>query len=341
MICLEKVTKLYGEKRFALSGCELTIGDESHAVIGSTGSGKTTLAKLICGIIRPTSGTVRLDGEAIDVNSASAETIGYMPYKYPAALSLSVSEELKYLAALRGLATEKVEAALNAVELESEERRLPASMLSPLSLKRATLALAILGGPRYVVLDQPLSGLESEDEERLRSLLLKLAESYVYIYLTDSLEEASLFCGTVTVLSVGRTVASCPISELGEDDEGPCVFRARVRGDKELIRSALDGESRIRKYTASVTALGSVILELVIDKKDGAMQLLSSIFSELGCSVTELKKVDSQLERVLKELRRNDEEKERLAKERESEKAPPVKLDASLISFRHSSDDEE
>lgn len=340
MICLEKVTKLYGEKRFALSGCDLTVGDVSHAVLGGAGSGKTTLAKLICGIIRPTSGAVLLDGEALDVSSASAETIGYMPYKYPAALSLSVSEELKYLAELRGLTTEGVEAALETVGLNNEERRLPASVLSPLSLKRASLALAILGDPKYLVLDQPLSGLEPEDEGKFRSLLLKLAESYVYIYLTESLEEASLFCGTVTVLSGGRTVASCPISELGEDDGGPCVFRARVRGDKELIRSALDGEPRIRKYTASVTALGAVVLELVIDKSDGAAQLLSSIFSELGCSITELKKVDSPLERVLNELRRNDEEKERLAKERESENAPPVKLDASVIAFRHSSDDE-
>lgn len=337
LICLEKVTRMYKNDRLAVSACDITVDTENLAVIGEDGAGKTTLAKLICGTLLPTSGSVTVDGFSADSKEA-AGSVGYISEKCPLEPSLSVHESLKYYCELRGIDPSFAEAAEDEIGLSYLERRLPVGRLSDISQRRASIAFAVLGKPKYLLLDQPLGGLEPEDENNIKKVLSELAKKYILIYFTDSPADAAEFCDLALVLSLGRTVGYGKFSELGTDDGEPCSYKARVKGDGSKLKEALDAEVRVRKHSASVSASGAIVLEITMDRSIGAAAVLSALFTRTGCSVIELKKTDSPLERVMNRLYASDEDKKEKRRERELQKAPPIKLDASFTAFRHDDD---
>ena len=159
MITFTNVTKKYGSSVFALKDCSFTVEDESLAVLGCSGAGKTVLADILCGITLPTLGKAEVCGLPADSRNA-ADEVGYMPKVCPLSPSLTLTESLAFAAKLRGLGDEAVEEAL--VDADAAERfaSLPVGVLSGIEKKKAALAYALLGAPKYLVLDQPLSGEE-------------------------------------------------------------------------------------------------------------------------------------------------------------------------------------
>lgn len=339
MIRLENVTKIYKGEKLSLCCEELTLGEGVHAVLGDDGAGKTTLAGLICGTLRPSSGSVTVDGHPAHSREAIG-LVGAMPESSVLEPHLTALEALTFFARLRGLSASHALGALETAGLSETETKLPCGLLEGLSAKKLSLALALLGEPRYLVLDQPLCGLEPSESEELTERLRLLSVTHGLVYTTDSPEEAAALCDTVTVLSAGRPLVTCPIASLGDDGDAPCRFRARIRAGSDRLSSALKASPHVRSHKLSTTTSETLLLDVMLDRSRGAADLLTSIAASSGGELLELKRADTPLEAALAALNEKDSKKNEDRRERDLQKAPPLKLDTSLITFRHEHDDE-
>ena len=342
MISRKDLTYLYHGETVAIEKLTAEFPqNENIAVIGEEKSGKTTLFRILCGAVLPSSGAVTVNG--LPAHSPErATTVGYAPTRPALEPSLTVKENLRTLAALCSLPRESTERAIASVALSEDELNSPVGTLPLLASRKASIAAAILYEPEILLLDQPLSGLSREDSVFLSSVISALSEKHTLIYSTDSPEEACRFCKTALVLSQGKQIAFGPLSELTSDKrDAETVFLARLKGDEKRVSAALAELDSVRSVAAKKSHTGTLMLEIRIENTDSANEALSKALLSAGCAVLELKRADSELEAVFSRLR----EKELLLAEEEAEeeesKAPPIKLTAAHFALRHYDTDEE
>ena len=185
--------------------------------VGPNGAGKTTTIKTVMGLIRPTSGTLKING--IDVSSCTARKgVAYLseqPYFYG---HLTVWESLEFAAHLINLTLDKskseIARVLDIVELSGREK-LKVKEMSKGMQQRLNMAQALLGKPTLLILDEPMSGMDPPGRRLFRSLFKDLAKSEVTIFFsTHVLEDIESVCDEVVVVSKGKVTYSGAVSEL-------------------------------------------------------------------------------------------------------------------------------
>jgi ABC-2 type transport system ATP-binding protein len=223
-ITLDKVVKTFGEVR-ALDGVSFTVqSGETFGLIGPNGSGKTTLIRLLLGLGRPTSGSVRVLGRAMP-NRAVAAQIGYMTQSTALYGELSVRENLTFFGTLYGLSgkrlRERIAQTLRLVEL-SERAGSVVATLSGGMRQRVSLATALIHQPRLLFLDEPTVGIDPELRLAFWDYFARLnAEGITIVVSTHHLDEATR-CHRLALLRFGRPLAvDSPAAlrrESGEED---------------------------------------------------------------------------------------------------------------------------
>ncbi len=176
-----------------------------HGLIGRNGSGKTVLMKCICGFMKPTSGTVFVEGKQIgkDVDfvpnaGVIIETPGFVPF-YSGYKNLHILAELNHRTG-----REEIEDAMRTVGLDPRLKR-HVKKYSLGMRQRLGIAQAIMEKPQLLILDEPFNGLDKEGVEQMRTYFLKLKEEGVTILLTShTSEDIKLLCDTVTEMEKGR-----------------------------------------------------------------------------------------------------------------------------------------
>lgn len=175
-----------------------------HGLIGRNGSGKTMLMKCICGFVKPTEGTITVNGKQVgrdcdfpDSVGIIIETPGFIPY-------YSGYKNLKLLADLRKKITGgQVKEAMERVGLDPELKR-HVRKYSLGMRQRLGLAQAIMEEPELLVLDEPMNGLDKEGVADMRSYLLALkAEGKTILIASHSTEDIAVLCDTVWEMDKG------------------------------------------------------------------------------------------------------------------------------------------
>ena len=165
--------RAFGE-RVVLDGVDLSLAEgETVAVIGPNGVGKTTLLRILAGLLRPSAGSVLLDGRPVrTADPQSRAAIGLLSHRAMLYDDLTLQENLEFVARLHGLRDPRRVAreALEQVELLSRAGDSPRTLSRGL-IQRAALARALLHAPRLLLLDEPFTGLDSAAAGRLTSLL--------------------------------------------------------------------------------------------------------------------------------------------------------------------------
>lgn len=181
---------------------------EVLGLLGVNGAGKSTTLRMIAGVLAPSAGSVRLDGEDLNEHPELARRrIGYLPETPPLHAELTAREFLAFCARLRGLARGAVVAAvaraIERCELGEVSRR-PIGMLSKGFRQRVGLAQAILHEPALIVLDEPASGLDPVQAMKLRQLVRGLGEEHAVILSTHVLPDVAACCDRVAILHRGE-----------------------------------------------------------------------------------------------------------------------------------------
>lgn len=204
MIVLENVSKTFKDKT-VLQKTELTIENgKITGFIGRNGSGKTVLFKLICGLLRPTTGTITVDGVQIGKDADFAPDLGVL-IETPSFISYeSGLRNLRDLAAIqKKIGVEQVKEAIRLVGLAPDDRK----RVGKYSLgmrQRLGIAQAIMEDPSLIILDEPMNGLDKEGVEDMRGVFAKLRDDGKTILLAShSAEDIELLCDAVYELDKG------------------------------------------------------------------------------------------------------------------------------------------
>ncbi len=214
MIVVRTVTKYFGEKA-ALNGISFSVPRGSiTGLIGRNGAGKTTLMGILCGLIRPDSGSIQIGGiELFDNMKLAREMIGYVPQKTSLYPEMTGRENLKYFALIRGLGgkklTDSIREAVTATSLEEVlDRRV--SHYSGGMQKRLNLAIGLLGNPPLLYLDEPTVGVDQESREIILETLLKMSHEIgtTILYTSHYLQEIEKICDRLVILDQGVVVAN-------------------------------------------------------------------------------------------------------------------------------------
>jgi len=203
----------------AVNGAELSIPrGQIYGFLGPNGSGKSTTIRMLCGLIRPTSGTIRVLDLDIPRQSESLRTlIGYMTQRFSLWEDLSARENLAFMANIYtlapGLAARRIEAAIGEYRLAEFLDR-PAGTLSGGQKQRLALAAATLHEPPLLMLDEPTSAVDPQSRRDFWEGLFALtARGTTILVSTHYMDEAER-CHALAIFDRGRIVANGPPQRL-------------------------------------------------------------------------------------------------------------------------------
>lgn len=201
------LTRRYGAVR-ALAGVDLVLHrGEVLLVLGPNGAGKSTLLRSLAGLLRPTTGTVLIDGRPLSRDDADARRpIGLLSHQSLLYDELTVLENLMLTARLYDFPDprERAMAALRAQQLDHRAHDRPRSLSRGMQ-QRAAIARALLHDPSLILLDEPFTGLDSLAADRLRELLLaERTSTRAMVIVTHQASEAWELATRVAVLKDGQ-----------------------------------------------------------------------------------------------------------------------------------------
>jgi len=217
-LCKEYRVGFWRRRSRVLHALNLTVeSGETFGYLGPNGAGKTTTLKILLGLVRPTSGKAWLLGQEVGYARVRS-SVGFLPempsfYEY-----LTGEEYLTYMARLAGLSRaqrrEQIPALLDLVGVTSA-RRLQLRKYSKGMLQRIGLAQALLGDPRLVILDEPMSGLDPIGRKEVRDIILRLrAEGRTVFFSTHIIPDVEMICDRVGILLGGRLVRVGKLDDL-------------------------------------------------------------------------------------------------------------------------------
>ncbi|HEX6745885.1 MAG TPA: ABC transporter ATP-binding protein [Longimicrobium sp.] len=208
MIRYTGFTKRFG-KVAAVSGLDLEVREgEALALIGPNGSGKTTTLKAALGLIRPTAGSVTVDGlDAVAAGRQARARLGYLPQRLSFPEGCAAREVMRFYARLRGADAREVDALLDRVDLLAAADR-TAEEFSGGMKQRLGIAVALLGTPGALVLDEPTAALDPTGSLSVRDLVARIrAEGTTVLLSSHDLAEVSALASRLAVFVAGKLVA--------------------------------------------------------------------------------------------------------------------------------------
>ncbi len=210
-IVFNKVKKNFG-KLEALKGIDLTIDEgEFFALLGPNGAGKSTLINILAGLMKPTSGSIKVMGHDVIVDYQNARrSLGIVPQELVFDPFFNVREMLRFQAGYFGKGRENddwIDEVIEGLDLQ-DKANTNMRMLSGGMKRRALIAQALVHKPPVIILDEPTAGVDVELRKKLWQFIKKLNQKgHTIVLTTHYLEEAETFCSRVAMMDQGKVVA--------------------------------------------------------------------------------------------------------------------------------------
>jgi len=264
----ENLTKRYGAL-IAVHDLNLEIYQgEVFGFLGPNGAGKTTSINMMCGLLKPDSGQVRLNGRLLQDGKARTK-VGVCPQQVVLWERLTCLEQLQFVGQMyglsAGLARQRGRQLLEEMDL-TEKLNQQARLLSGGMQRRLNLALALVHDPQIVILDEPEAGLDPQSRVRVREYIRSLARRKTVILTTHNMDEADRLADRVAIIDHGRLlVLDTPQAlkaRLGEGDVLELSLNEAAPGLEEL-QKALHGLAGQVELSLAHGALTLRALDLV------------------------------------------------------------------------------
>lgn len=272
MIKVKNVTKKYGNF-YAVRNINFEVNDgEIVGFLGRNGAGKSTTMNMITGFIEPTDGEIIVDDYNIDQKPKKVKSqIGYMPEGTPLYSDLTVREFITYMAELRGIPKkERKEAVSKAIESTGLEK-VQANLTKNLSRgykQRVSMAGAIVGNPKILILDEPTVGLDPKQVIEIRDLIKSFRKDHTVLISSHILSEVSQICEKVIIIDKGeivavdtpknlesKTVENCSLSIVVDDINNKFItLKNTIPEILEIKFENIMPDEQSSKYTVSTSA---------------------------------------------------------------------------------------
>ena len=241
IVALRGVIRRFGPL-VAVSGVDLTLcSGECVGLVGHNGAGKSTMIKMMLGLLRPSAGTVRVLGEdpAASASARDRSRLGYLPENVALYPSMTGAETLAFYARLKGQPMSRNPALLEKVGIANAAHRRVGTYSKGMR-QRLGLAQALLGDPRVLLLDEPTTGLDPALRQHFYEILRELrAQGAMVLLSTHALAELEGQVDRVVVMNQGRKVADGDLGAL----RALAGIRPRVRlrlprGPRAVVNAA-------------------------------------------------------------------------------------------------------
>lgn len=307
MIEVKNVTKKYGSF-VAVDDISFSVKEgEIVGFLGPNGAGKSTTMNTITGFIEQTKGEVIINGfDTLKKPKKAKEQIGYMPEGVPVYGELTIKEFVTYMAELKKIKRkekkENVQEVLKKTGLVEIQNKIIKN-LSRGQKQRVSLAGALVGNPKVLILDEPTVGLDPKQITEIRNLIKELGKEHTVILSSHILSEVSQICNKVIIINKGKIVAIDTPENLEkkvadnnvvyvtvEDTENKMdTMKGKIEGIKE-IKFVSNNEDNTKKY-------------IITGEKD--VDLRKKIFNEFAkenITIFEMKKAEATLEDAFMKL---------------------------------------
>lgn len=301
MIEVKNVTKKYPNIK-AVDNISFEIKDgEVVGFLGPNGAGKTTTMNMITGFIEPTEGQIIINGfDVVKKAKKAKKQIGYMPEGVPLYTELTAKEFVSYMADLKGVKSKEkkqmVEKVLEETGLSNVQNKLVKN-LSRGYKQRVSMAGALVGDPKVIILDEPTVGLDPKQITEIRNLIKELGKKHTVILSSHILSEVSQICERVIIINQGKIVAVDTPKNLEEKTKEKNTILVTVedlKGNMNNLQQKLPEieEVKIIKDNGDGTKQYSVTSAENVDLR----KKLFEILPKEEITIFELKKDESTLE---------------------------------------------
>ena len=304
MIEAEGVHKHYGNKA-ALDGVSFSIATgEVVGFLGLNGAGKTTMLKILCGLLLPTAGRVVVNGiDAVSDPLALRRQIGFLPDRPPLYGELTVRQMLSYAGRLNGVDRKRIDGRVRDVLALADLDHVADDLVETLShgyRQRVGIAQAIVHEPKLVVLDEPISGLDPAQIVAMRGLIRGLKEKHTVLLSSHILGEITHTADRILVLHGGQIVAQGTEADLvgGANKRVEIVARGQLADLEKIGALNTDG---VADPEAVVVEGGLVRIRARFETAAAREQLVRAVV-ENGFGVRSVADVESDLEALFLKL---------------------------------------
>ena len=261
-IVVRDLTRRFGQF-VAVDRVSFTVGSgEIFGFLGSNGAGKSTTIRMLCGLLRPTSGTAIVGGEDVGRSPEAVKArIGYMSQKFSLYELLTVDQNIRLYAELYGLAparfAERRRFVIEMAGLAGRERSLPRDLPGGFR-QRLALGCAILHEPPILFLDEPTGGVDPISRRQFWRLIGSLSASGVTVLVTTHYLDEAEYCHRIAVIHAGRIAALGTTTELKRAFADRPILELQASHQIDVMR-ALEGLDDVETSSVFGTAVHAVL----------------------------------------------------------------------------------
>lgn len=308
MITIENLTKFYGNNR-AVNNISFTINDnEILGFLGPNGAGKSTTMNMIAGYLPMSSGTVNICGSDISKEPVKAKkNIGYLPEIPPVYPDMRVKEYLSFCSGLKRIPSaqksSEIKRVMNLLKIEDVKHKLIKN-LSKGYKQRVGFAQALLGNPKFLILDEPTVGLDPNQVVEVRQIITDLRKEHSVIFSSHILSEVSAVCDRVVIINKGDIKAIDTIENLEKSLGGNLILHIKVKGNRAAASNIIEltkGVKEITKIDAEGNDFFSFTVQLDGDSDDAKNSIMAE-FIKNNIQISEIYTEKPDLEAVFVEL---------------------------------------
>ncbi|MGA9070702.1 MAG: ATP-binding cassette domain-containing protein [Terracidiphilus sp.] len=299
-VVIEKLVKRFGDF-VAVDHIDLMVRKgEVFGFLGPNGAGKSTTIRMLCGLLKPTSGHAVVAGFDVSKKPETVrQNIGYMSQKFSLYNDLTVIENLRLFAGLYSVPAkvlqERIAWALTMADLKGQENLITGTLPGGWK-QRLALGCAVLHKPPVIFLDEPTSGVDPITRRQFWDLIHQMADEGVTVFVTTHYMEEAEYCNRLALIFRGKMVALGTPTELKRDS---------MKGELLLVECEPLGAAVEALQTAPGVMDAAVFgnaLHLVVEIAMTAAPLLKNYLAERGIAVSRMEEIRPSLEDVFVSL---------------------------------------
>lgn len=296
----------------AVKSLDLTIpSGVVHGFLGPNGAGKSTSLRMMCGLMRPTSGRVLVEGFDPQEEPAKVKTlVGLLPENPPLYRDMTVREYLLFVARLHGVASGASAGALDKVLTLTNTTHVAHRLIGNLSKgyrQRVGIAQALVHDPRVVVLDEPTAGLDPESVVEVRSLIKSLKQEKTVVFSSHLLHEVEEVCDTISIISQGELVAQGTLADVRRQFAQHNVLCVEVRQASSEQRRAVQALPAVGQAEFRELAEGLELKLALTGQTDERAEIVRSLIG-MGLDVVAVSLKRPELEQIFLSVTRSKEQ---------------------------------
>lgn len=273
---------------------------EIFGFLGPNGAGKSTTIRMLCGLLRPTSGHAQVSGLDVATQPEQVrQNIGYMSQKFSLYNDLTVSENLNFFAGMysvgRSDLTSRLDWAIDMAGLRGRENSFTGTLAAGWK-QRLALGCAVLHRPQVLFLDEPTSGVDPLSRRKFWDMIHTMAAEGVTVFVTTHYMDEAEYCNRLVLIDQGKIVASGSPLELKQNYMAGDLLLVEcddIGTALELLQSAPGVDD---------AAIFGNALHLVVPKASAAISAVTSYLSQHGITVHTIEPIRPSLEDVFVSL---------------------------------------